>query len=351
MSFEEYIVQDGKKMRLGYTTGTCAVATTLAACQALEEGQEIFRVALSTPAGIDLDLEVFQVARTQEEATYGIYKDGGDDPDVTHGAKITSRVRRRGDGKIVLDGGRGVGRFTQKALFGQPGQAAINPVPRQLLMEVLEDYDQGGLDCLIEVEGGEDLAKRTFNPYLGIEGGVSILGTKGIVYPMSQAAYVKTFSLEMDLLRDQGQEDLLLVFGNYGGDLAPSYGLNLRPIKVSNYLGEALRYGEAIGFKRIHVIGHIGKLAKTSIGIFNTHSAVSDTRMEAFVYYLYHLEAPRDLIQKVEAALTAQEALKLCREAGYGHISQAMEAGCQKRISQYIRNDKVDIQVHIYTMD
>lgn len=350
MKLDKYIIQEGKKLRLGYTTGTCAVATTLAACRALEEDREIGSVALTTPSGLDLELDVFEISRQEDQATYGIIKDAGDDPDITDGAEVRSTVTKTQDGKIVLDGGRGVGRITKKTLFGEVGEAAINPVPRRLLMEVLRDFDNGGTRCLIEVPEGEALAKKTFNPYLGIEGGISILGTKGIVYPMSQSAYVKTFSMAMDLQREEGQTDLLLVLGNYGADLAPSYGLDLEAVKVSNYLGEALRYGESIGFERIHIIGHIGKMAKTSIGIFNTHSAVSDTRMEAFVYYLYFLGAEREVIEKVDKMLTAEEALAYCREAGYGEVVDLMEEGCQKRISKYIRNDKVDIHVHIYSM-
>lgn len=351
MNEELYIIQDGKKLRLGYTTGSCAVATTKAACIAITENREVDQVEVFTPAGIELQLDVKEIARDEKSATYSIIKDGGDDPDSTHGIEIQSTVTVRDDYQLVIDGGEGVGRIKRKGIFGNIGDAAINPVPRRLLKETLEFYSNTGLETVISVPEGREVAKKTFNKHLGIEGGISILGTKGIVYPMSEAAYVKTFILEMDMYLEQGHKKFILTPGNYGEKIAKDRNLKAPVIQVSNFLGEALRYLESKGVEEITVIGHIGKLAKTSIGIFNTHSKVADTRMEAFVYYLFYLGAPRELILEADKLISAEEALKYCKNNGYGEVVQAMEAGCNLRINKYIKNDEIKINTIIYSME
>lgn len=350
MKFEEYIVQSGEKLRLGYTTGTCAVATTTAACEALKENREIDIVKVQVPAGYELILEVREIYREKNTAAYSIIKDAGDDPDVTDGIEIISTVSLNNSGKIEIDGGEGVGRIVREGIFGKVGAAAINPVPRQELEKVLNKYNKTGIKTVISVPEGKEIAKKTFNANLGIVDGISILGTKGIVYPMSEEAYIKSMVMEVDLYKEQGYTEILLTPGNYGLNIASELGIDCPVIKVSNFLGEILRYVEAQGFKKIYVIGHIGKLAKTSIGIFNTHSKVADTRMEAFVYYLYFLGASREIIEHVNGMITAEKALDYCIEQGYGHIVQAMEAGCKERILKYIRNEDIEVEVYIYSM-
>lgn len=350
MKLEEFIIVDGKKMRCGYTTGTCALATTTAALESLKKKEKIDMVKLMTPAGIELCLEVEEVYRNNSEAKYSIIKDAGDDPDITHGIEIQSTISIENDGKITLDGGKGVGRIKKKGLFGNIGEAAINPVPKKLLLDTLERYNTSGLKCIIEVPEGEKAGKKTFNPSMGIEGGISILGTKGIVYPMSKDAYVKSMTIEIDMIAEKGNTSIILTPGNYGKEIAEKWGLKDPIVEVSNYYGDTLRYAESKGFKKIIVLGHIGKLAKMSIGIFNTHSSAADTRIEAFVYYLTFMGANIEFIKKVNNVISAEEALSLCQSNGYGSIRTEMEEGCKRRISKYIRNDDIEIEVKIYSM-
>ena len=351
MKIDEYVVVDGKKMRCGYTTGTCALATTTAALESLKTNKTIEMVRVMTPAGIELHLEVEEIYRTGTEAKYSIIKDAGDDPDATNGLAIHSTVRIRDDGKIFLDGGKGVGRICKKGLFGQVGEAAINPVPKKLILETLNKYNETGLYCLIEVPEGKRVGEKTFNPYMGIKGGISILGTKGIVYPMSKEAYVRSMYIEIDMVKEEGHKEIVLTPGNYGKEIAHKRGLQAPIVQVSNFFGDTLRYAESKGFKKISVIGHIGKLAKMSIGIFNTHSAIADTRMEAFVYYLVFMGAKLSLIEKVNQAISAEEALLLCIQEGYSDIVKKMEEGCKKRIIKHIRNEDLEIEVIIYSMN
>ncbi|MDO5301293.1 MAG: cobalt-precorrin-5B (C(1))-methyltransferase CbiD [Tissierellia bacterium] len=349
MSFEAYQVVDGQKMRLGFTTGTCALAATTAAIEALERGKPVSEVVLEAD-GYTLELEVSEEGRSENTATYSIVKDAGDDPDDTHGIRIYSEVTFTGDGEITLDGGEGIGRIRQKGLFGAIGEAAINPKPKERLMKLLEEHRGSGIRCIISAPEGVEIAKKTFNPFLGIEGGISILGTRGIVYPMSKDAYVATMTLAMDKFYDQGFRAIHLTPGNYGHRWAEASGNDAPIVEVSNYFGDGLRYAANKGFETIHVSGHIGKMSKLSVGIFNTHSAVSDTRMEAFVYYLVFLGAPMALIEAVDGVLTAEEALKLVREAGYGErLLTAMSRGVEERIKKYVRRD-VAIRAAIYSM-
>ena len=350
MKLDKYIIQDGQKLRLGYTTGSCAVGATTAACLMLKSGQEIDQVNILTPAGIQLELDVCDITRGKDWVKCCVIKDAGDDPDTTDGLAIYSEVHKREDGQLVLDGKEGVGRIQRPGLFGEIGEAAINPVPKKLLTETLEKYSQTGLTCYISIPGGEEVAKKTFNQYIGIEGGLSVLGTKGIVYPMSAEALLKSIYMEMDMLAEKGEKEILLTPGNYGKEVVKKSGLNLPVVEVSNYIGQALKYAYTLGFRKFHLIGHVGKFCKLAVGIFQTHSSTADTRMEAFVYYLALMGAPKNFLEKIDRELTAEKALESCLENGYGEIIEKMEEGCNQRIIKYLRDDSVEVSTHIYSM-
>lgn len=351
MSLDLYVVKHGKSLRCGYTTGSCAAAAAKAAALLLEGDREIQHVEIDTPAKIRLRLEVHDLELGQGYATAAIIKDGGDDPDVTDGMAIYARVSKRNDSQIFIDGGEGIGRIKRKGLFGDIGDAAINPVPRQMIRKELEEINPG-YDVLIYAPQGKARGKKTFNSNIGIEGGISIIGSQGIVYPMSDDALIKTIYLEIDsLIEEEGKDLLVLVPGGYGEGIAQEMDYPVRPIKMSNYIGEALLYAYEKGFKSIRLLGHIGKFAKLSVGIFNSHNKICDTRMEAFVYYLALMGAPLDLLQAVDSCLTAEEALKLSIDSGYGEIVRRMEEGSQKRIRKYLKDPNVDVEVKIYSME
>ena len=284
---ERYMEKDGKRLRLGYTTGSCAAAAAKAAAWMLLTGQRKERIQIQTPKGIPLDLPVLDICVESDRVSCAIEKDGGDDPDVTKGMHITAEVSRTEESGIHIDGGQGVGRVTKPGLDQPVGNAAINSVPRQMIRENLEevcriaDY-QGGLAVVISAPGGEEIAKQTFNPRLGIEGGISILGTTGIVEPMSEQALVDTIRVELRQRKINGAQYVLLAPGNYGSDFIKESLLldPARGVLVSNYIGDALDICRELGFRGILLVGHIGKLVKVAGGMFNTHSKYGDCRMD-----------------------------------------------------------------------
>ena len=283
---EEFVVKEGKRLRLGYTTGSCAAAAAKAAAWMLLTGREKTAVTLHTPKGMDLSLSVEDIHREEGAVSCAIVKDGGDDPDITAGALIYARVSRIPERDVLIDGGFGVGRVTKPGLDQKPGQAAINSVPRRMirenLMEVAAALDYtGGFRVEISVPLGEILAKKTFNPRLGIVGGISILGTTGIVEPMSEQALLDTIRVELRQKRTQS-DFVLLTPGNYGSDfIRDSLGIDPRnAVQVSNFIGDALDMCKELDFRGAVLIGHIGKLVKLGGGMMNTHSKYGDCRTE-----------------------------------------------------------------------
>ena len=352
MALDLFIVVDGEKLRCGYTTGSCATAASKAAALMLENAERLDYVEIDTPAGIRLKLEVNNIEITEDYVSCSITKDGGDDPDNTDGMEIFSKVRKNHEGEIRIDGGEGIGRIMRQGLFGQVGDAAINPVPREMIKKELEEVSSSGYDVTIYAPEGIARGKKTFNANIGIEGGISIIGSKGIVYPMSEEALLKTIYLEMDMIIDHKKiDDIILVPGNYGEKISEDLGLDMPRVKISNFIGDSLLYAYKKGFKSIKLIGHIGKFAKLSIGAFNTHSKICDTRMEAFVYYLSLMGADVDFLNEINEVLTAEEALNICIDRGYGDIVIKMEVGAENRIKKYLKDSEVDVEVIIYSME
>ncbi|MEF9952873.1 MAG: cobalt-precorrin-5B (C(1))-methyltransferase CbiD [Clostridium sp.] len=311
------IIKDNKKLRKGYTTGSCAAAASKASGIMLLSGRKVESVRILTPKGIPLDLKVYNQTIGKDYAQCSIIKDGGDDPDVTTGLHIYSRVSRGSNGKILIDGGEGVGRVLKDGLSIEKGSAAINPVPREMikssLIEVSEEEEyRGGFNVIISAKGGEEVALKTFNPRLGIEGGISILGTTGIVEPMSETAIIESFKAEMRIHRANGYKTLVIAPGNYGQVFSrEEYNLDeTRVIKVSNFIGEALDYGCYLGFKRIVLLGHMGKMVKLAGGIMNTHSKVGDCRMELISLYTLLEGGEIRLSEKILSSTTTDEAYK-----------------------------------------
>ena len=314
------IVQNGRELRRGWTTGSCAAAAAKAAAAILLGGADVAAVRLTTPRGIELWLEVQDLNRTETAVSCAVRKDGGDDPDVTSGLLIYAEVSR--SDSFEVDGGEGVGRVTREGLSVPVGMAAINPVPRQMietaLREVCEKYGYAGaLRAVISVPGGETIAKRTFNPKLGISGGISILGTSGIVEPMSEHALIDTIHLDISAVRASGATALLLTPGNYGRDFAARLGLeSVREVKCSNYLGEAIDFAVYKGFSQILLVAHAGKLVKTAAGLFSTHSRTADARAEVFTAHAALCGADVKTLRTLFDATTADASIEILRGTG-----------------------------------
>ncbi len=309
-------------MRCGYTTGSCAAAASKAAAVMLLGGGEVSEVEITTPSGVALRLEIADVSRTPGAVSCAVKKDSGDDPDATNGVLVYSRVAFREDG-VNIDGGAGVGRVTKPGLDQPVGNAAINSVPRAMIrravMDAAEAYGYGGgFDVVISIPEGERIAKRTFNPRLGIEGGISVLGTSGIVEPMSEKALVDTIRAEMSVLYSSGERNLLLVVGNYAETFCrEKLGLKLRNyVKCSNFIGDALDIASELGFETVLLVGHIGKLVKLGAGLFNTHSRYGDARMEILLSAALEAGAGIDTLRGISEQATADAALNAIGESG-----------------------------------
>lgn len=317
-------------MRYGFTTGSCAAAAAKAAAYMLLSGRQKNTITIETPKGIPYTAEILEITRGEKAVQCAVRKDGGDDPDITSGALINAEVSltdhtrtQATDTRIHIDGGIGVGRVTKPGLDQPVGNAAINHVPREMIAkEVLEVCDlmdyKGNLQVIISVPEGEAIAKQTFNPRLGIVGGISILGTSGIVEPMSNQALLDTIRVELNQRRAEGFDYVAVAPGNYGLDfMKKAYGYDLdKSVKCSNFIGATIDMAVECGFTRMLLTGHIGKLIKVAGGIMNTHSKEADCRMELLSAFAIHEGTGADVAAKILACVATEEAVRLLREAG-----------------------------------
>ncbi len=280
-----------------------------------------------------------------------IKKYSGDDPDVTDGCMVYAEVKADigvniegglHNPEVFIIGGEGVGVVTKPGLDQPVGEAAINSVPREMITkEVLEicrafDY-HGDVEVTISVPGGEELAKRTFNPRLGIEGGISIIGTSGVVEPMSSKALKDTIRLELKQHRELGETKIAISPGNYGREfLKKKYGFDIdRAVKCSNYIGYTLDSCIEFGFTDVLIAGHIGKLIKLAAGIMNTHSHEADGRMEVLAAAGIRAGLPRECLINILDSVSTEEALGFIRKSGEKNLEIVMSTIIQ-RIDYYI---------------
>lgn len=345
----KYVIKNNKKLALGYTTGSCAAAASKAAARMLLTNKIVHFIELTTPRGITLSLEILEATLENGVASCAVKKYSGDDPDVTNGTLVYAKVSFGGntrERKILIDGGIGVGRITKPGLEQPIGAAAINRVPRQMItdavIEVMEEYDYyGEIFVQISIPEGVELAKKTFNPRLGIEGGISVLGTSGIVEPMSEEALIASIRLEMQMHRNNGAEYLVISPGNYGTTyLSQNFQVNLdKAVKCSNFLGETIDMAVEMGYQGILFVSHIGKFIKAAGGIMNTHSRCADSRMEILTANALRAGAPIDVLKDVLKAVTTDEGLTILKQHGYlektmKHIMEKIEFYLNNRAYQ-----------------
>ena len=324
-TFEHYVRSGQKLLRCGYTTGTCAALGAAGAARLLLTGREPETVALRTPKGIVVEVAPLWCRRTDTGAACAIRKDGGDDVDVTTGLPVIASVVLEPDAPGVrIFGGEGVGRVTKPGLDQPVGEAAINHVPRRMIAEALEREAEnaaytGGFAVTISIEGGAETAKRTFNPHIGVEGGLSVLGTSGIVEPMSQQAILDTIQLEMNqaALRAKnapGPRRLVLAPGNYGLDYLASALPQFERfpvVKTSNFIGDTLDMAATAGFEQVLLVGHVGKLCKLAAGVMNTHSHTADGRAEVFCAHAALCGAAHEVCAALMDAATTDACLDI----------------------------------------
>lgn len=307
-------MQSTRFLKTGITTGTCAAAAAKAAVSTLLNDDVVITTRVTLPSGEAVSVDIEDTKIENNSVTCAVKKYSGDDPDITDGIMIYATVRKTAGG-IKIGGGIGIGRITRDGLDQPIGAAAINSVPRQMIRnavtEVCVDYD-GGFEVVISAPEGVEIAKKTFNPRLGIEGGISILGTSGIVEPMSEKALLDTIFLELKTHRKEGDTTAVLVPGNYGEEFAQTkYGIT-KTVTCSNYIGDAIDYATDLGFTKILIISHMGKLVKLGSGIMNTHSKYADGRMETLA--LCAALAGVGDIQKILGCVTTGEAYEYIKD-------------------------------------
>ena len=360
---EDYVYIDGKKYRRGYTTGSCATAASKASVHMLLTNKKIENINIDTPKGIPLTLNVKNIELKDNLAICSIEKDGGDDIDATHGMDIFAKAELidKEDEDVIVTGGVGVGVVTKKGLSVEVGKHAINPVPMRMIRseisKILGENNKflpknKSLKVTIFAPQGVEIAKKTFNPRLGIIGGISILGTTGIVEPMSEEGWKKSLSIEMEMKKAQGIDKIILVPGNHGEEFIREHlkiDMNYC-VRMSNFVGYMLSEAKRIGFKKILLAGHIGKFIKISAGIFNTHSKVCDARNEIMISNLALMGAPLEFLKEINECVTAEGAVEIIDKSDYTDIYNILCNKCKQRAEQYLHNE-VEIEFYMFRMD
>ncbi|HBE9445215.1 cobalt-precorrin-6A synthase [Clostridioides difficile] len=389
---EEYVYIDGKKYRRGYTTGSCATGASKAAVYMLITKNRINTINIDTPKGIPLSLKVDNINISDTFVECSIKKDGGDDIDATHTMDIYARaeiVSKNDKNKEYLTlndidglsnnsecqselykfirvyGGIGIGVVTKKGLSVDVGKPAINPTPLKMINHEIRNLIGDNFESIlgnnkvlkitIFAPQGEAVAKKTFNPRLGIVGGISIIGTTGIVEPMSDEGWKKSLSIELQMKKEQGLDKIILVPGNHGEQfIREKLNLDIKyVVRTSNFIGYMIKEAQRIGYKKILMAGHIGKFIKISAGIFNTHSKVADARSEILVANLALMGVTYEFLNKINQCLTTEEAVELINNSEYRQVYNILSNKCRERVKQYLNEDSddIDVEVIIFSMD
>lgn len=319
-TFSAPVWHHGKALRKGYTTGSCATAAAKVAALMVLRQHLIHQVSIVTPSGVTLCLNVESPHIAGQQALAAIRKDGGDDIDATHGMLIFARVTLDDSGEIRLRGGEGVGTVTRKGIGLPIGSAAINRTPRQTIEAAVR-------------------AQQTYNARLGIVGGISIIGTTGIVTPMSEESWKRSLALELEMKRAAGLTRVVLVPGNHGERFACAHlGIDAEAVvTMSNFVGYMIEEAVRLGFQQIVLVGHPGKLIKVAAGIFHTHSHIADARMETLVAHLALLGAPSALLKAVSECDTTEAALEPIAAYGFQAIYDHLAARICQRVHERLR--------------
>ena len=332
-----------KALREGFTTGSCAAAAALASCLWQRDGACPERVEIVVPAGKTFEPEII----AHGGYVCGVIKDGGDDPDITTGSEVRARVRlMESDGGIRFLAGDGVGTITLPGMKLPVGEAAINPVPRRMIEQAVRQvFPARAAEVTVSIPGGEELAKRTFNPRLGVVGGLSVLGTTGVVRPMSEEALKETIRLDLSVRKSQGAEEIGLVFGSQGERAANALFPRMQTVQMSNFVGFALDCAAELGFLRVILLGQPGKLVKVSGGSMQTHSQYGDGRRETLIAHLALMGAPVELLEFVRQSVTLDGCISPIYDAGFDavwtHLADAAAAYAAARIHGEMRVDAV----------
>jgi cobalt-precorrin-5B (C1)-methyltransferase len=345
-----------KRLRKGYTTGMCAAAAAQAATTILLGGNSPTQVTLLARTGELVTIEISEILMENDWVRCGTVKDAGDDPDVTNGMTVYTAVRQSSQPGVAVDGGEGIGRVTKPGLKVAVGKAAINPVPMQMITAAinsacLEQGYSGGIEAVVSIPGGQEVAKKTMNARLGVIGGLSILGSTGIVEPMSDQALVDTVKTEIDVVAASGVKTLLMMPGNYGRSFAQqTLGLDTsNAVRFANFVGEALDHISETGVQSIMLIGHAGKLVKLAGGIMDTHSRNADCRLEIITAHAALAGASPEIARQLMECVTTEAAIDILLTNG---INTAVWQSIGDKIAFYLEQrtkGQVAIEFVVFT--
>ncbi|WP_251454447.1 cobalt-precorrin-5B (C(1))-methyltransferase CbiD [Veillonella intestinalis] len=346
---------DVESMRGGYTTGSCATAGMKAALLALLQEEFPSQVTVINPQGQPIEVPIKAVeVLSSSEAKATVMKDGGDDPDVTHGTDVVTTVQLTTDGQLQFKAGFGVGTVTKSGLAMPPGEPAINPGPRTMMTTVFQEFctEGQGVIVTVSVPEGEILARKTLNSTLGIEGGISIIGTTGIVKPMSEEGFKNSLVPQLKVMKAAGYETAVLVPGRIGQELAQNVlGVSINQMaETSNFIGFMLEQAVKIGFKKIVIIGHIGKIIKLASGSFHTHNRMSDGRMETIVAYAALEGASTVVAHELMECRTTEAAMPILAREHLEGVYQLVADRASMRSERYIAQE-AQVGIMIATLD
>ena len=324
-------------LRGGYTTGACAAAGVKAALTLLTAGKEVDSVEITALDGTALTIPVANVEKLSDGVRAEVVKFSGDDPDITNGVSVFVTVRRFCGDEIIFRAGEGVGHVTKPGLQIPVGEPAINPKPRELIRNVAAEFDVGGLDIEISIPAGVELAKRTLNPVLGVEGGLSIIGTTGVLHPMSEEAFKNSLAVQIDVAKAAGVDELVFVPGKIGETCALKLGFDAGAIvQTSNFVGFMLDAAVDRNVAKVTLCGHIGKLVKVAAGIFHTHNRVADGRLETLAAYCAAEGLPSTEVRKILDATTTEVAAQIIAENRLEGVYDKIAARASLRAMRHV---------------
>ena len=342
-----------RELRGGYTTGACAAAGVKAALL-LEAGQPADTVELTALDGTRLSIPVKKVERLPEGIRAEVVKDAGDDPDITNGVSVFTTVRHlEGARGLRFLGGEGIGKVTKPGLSIPVGEPAINPGPRQLIRNTVEEIlgKHAGLEVTISIPAGKELARRTLNPILGVEGGISVIGTTGVLRPMSEEAFKNSLVPQIDVAKAAGFRSLVFVPGKIGERIALQYGLPKDAIvQTSNFIGFMLEAAVKREIRSILLFGHIGKLSKVAAGVFYTHNRIADGRMEALAAYASAEGLPAEGVRRILDSVTTEDAMTVLEEYQLQRVYRILAERASLRAKRYVFGE-MEIGTVMVTLD
>lgn len=352
---KDVVPRDPKGQREGFTTGACAAAAAKAAARALVLGAQLDAIETTLPNGRRVTFSLERCTADGARALCSVIKDAGDDPDCTHGAELVAEVELRLAPGVEIRGGDGVAVVTKPGLGLEVGSPAINPVPRrnitEMVLEELAGSAWAGAVVTISVPGGEQMAKQTINARLGLLGGISILGTSGIVKPYSTSAFRASVVQAIDVASERGLQTVVLTTGGK----SEAYAMKLHPelpedafIQVGDFIGTAVRHAARRRIERAIIVGMMGKLSKMADGKMMTHAAGSEVNMGLLAEIAQELGARPEIVEQIQGANTARHVLDLCKAEGLTGVTGAI---CRRVVEHTSQHAGGAIEIHATLVD